>query len=375
MQQTLLSPTSERPIAVLVPRLRVGGADSYIRDALACYPRSEGQPKLLLYVIHPTRGMIVPQHNVEVIPVGYSRSMQDRLTRVVRHMLERGVTLALVQLLSLPLLRLLWAAKVQTAIIFQNEEQTWSYSPRELRSSDVPFLIAPFRAMADRLHALAPTIQIRTVPPMPDVVSQPGKQPNAKRYWDVPEDAVVLGMIGTFKLHKRYTLAVRILRCLRDRGISAFLCIAGGHTEKYGGGQQAYSATYSLAKRLEVAEYLRCPGEILQAEELYASFDLFLNTSLYEGLSRATLSAATHGCPVVATAVGGHEEVLSPPNRSIPADASPENFAEAALAGLASGWQPATCLAAQRTSQAAWSDLWRQLQQSYKRSQLLPKVS
>ena len=40
------------------------------------------------------------------------------------------------------------------------------------------------------------------------------------------------------------------------------------------------------------------------------AFDVFLNTSLYEGLSIATLEAQAHGCPIVTADAGGQRECL-----------------------------------------------------------------
>jgi glycosyltransferase involved in cell wall biosynthesis len=332
-----------------------------MRDALSSFPWKPGMPKMLLYVIHHDRHTTLQYDGIEVISVSHAQSIQDRMALIRQHMTEMGVGFVLLQLVGLAFLRTLWEINIQTGIIFQNEEPTWSYSPSELQRGNVPFLLATFGSMANRLRLLAPTIPVYTIWPKPDVPTQPANRFSMRRRWEVPEGAVLLGMVGAFKLHKRYTLAVRILKSLRDRHVDAYLCIVGGHSERYGGGQQAYEATIHLARRLGVADRLRCLGEVKQAEELCPSFDLFLNTSLYEGLSRATLSAVTQGCPVLATAVGGIAEILSPPNRAISADASPTEFADAALSCLDAGWQEPSGLGSICSTQAEWGLLWQKL--------------
>jgi glycosyltransferase involved in cell wall biosynthesis len=56
-------------------------------------------------------------------------------------------------------------------------------------------------------------------------------------------------------------------------------------------------------------------------EKHYAAFDIFLNTSVYEGLSIATLEAARAGCPVVSADAGGNREGL-PDEAVLVADSS-----------------------------------------------------
>jgi glycosyltransferase involved in cell wall biosynthesis len=55
---------------------------------------------------------------------------------------------------------------------------------------------------------------------------------------------------------------------------------------------------------------LLLPGAIRDARPYFSAFDVFLNTSVYEGLSVAILEAIQAGCPVVAADVGGNAEAL-----------------------------------------------------------------
>ena len=54
------------------------------------------------------------------------------------------------------------------------------------------------------------------------------------------------------------------------------------------------------------------PGPVHPAEPYYSAFDVFLNTSIYEGLSIAILEAICRGCPVVSADAGGNAEALGP---------------------------------------------------------------
>ena len=63
------------------------------------------------------------------------------------------------------------------------------------------------------------------------------------------------------------------------------------------------------------------PGSVREVEKYYAAFDVFLNTSVYEGLSIATLEAVRAGCPIVSADAGGNREGL-PEDAVIVADSS-----------------------------------------------------
>src|SRR4030095_14021964 len=52
------------------------------------------------------------------------------------------------------------------------------------------------------------------------------------------------------------------------------------------------------------------PGNVEDPSPHFSAFDVFLNTSLYEGLSIATLEAQAHGCPIVTADAGGQRECL-----------------------------------------------------------------
>ena len=53
------------------------------------------------------------------------------------------------------------------------------------------------------------------------------------------------------------------------------------------------------------------PGAVDPVDPYYAAFDVYLNTSLYEGLSISVLESIAHGCPVVTPPAGGNDEVLT----------------------------------------------------------------
>jgi glycosyltransferase involved in cell wall biosynthesis len=69
-------------------------------------------------------------------------------------------------------------------------------------------------------------------------------------------------------------------------------------------------AVEARARDLGLGERFRLLGWRRDVPDLLAGLDLFVLTSLFEGLPRAVLQAMVAGVPVVATAVGGTPEVV-----------------------------------------------------------------
>ena len=95
----------------------------------------------------------------------------------------------------------------------------------------------------------------------------------------------------------------------------------------------ARSALAGSAARLGLAGAVTFAGERAEIAPLLAAFDVFALSSLSEGISLTLLEAASAGLPVVATRVGGNEEVVIDGETGIlvPA-ADPAAFAEALAA-------------------------------------------
>jgi glycosyltransferase involved in cell wall biosynthesis len=66
-----------------------------------------------------------------------------------------------------------------------------------------------------------------------------------------------------------------------------------------------------LATSLHIADVTWLPGARTDVPTILQGFDVFVLPSLFEGISNTILEAMACGLPVVATAVGGNEELVS----------------------------------------------------------------
>ena len=70
------------------------------------------------------------------------------------------------------------------------------------------------------------------------------------------------------------------------------------------------TALGALSRRLGIDERVRFMGERHDVPQLLRLFDVFVMSSLHEGVPMALLEALAAGCPVIASAVGGIPEVV-----------------------------------------------------------------
>jgi glycosyltransferase involved in cell wall biosynthesis len=88
----------------------------------------------------------------------------------------------------------------------------------------------------------------------------------------------------------------------------------------------ALDATASSAKRLGLEPYVLFP-ERSRVEPLLLAFDVYLSTSLFEGLSIAALEARATGLPLVLSAAAARRSCAGPNVTLLPPPFEPRQFA------------------------------------------------
>jgi glycosyltransferase involved in cell wall biosynthesis len=120
-----------------------------------------------------------------------------------------------------------------------------------------------------------------------------------RRLYGIPENAFVIGSVGRLAKIKNFSFLLNIIRECQD----LFLVLVGDGPER----------TSLLQKVNEMSLANRCLflGELKDISKVLSTFDVFANTSLYEGISNTILEAMASGIPVVANNVGGTPEIVS----------------------------------------------------------------
>jgi glycosyltransferase involved in cell wall biosynthesis len=136
----------------------------------------------------------------------------------------------------------------------------------------------------------------------------PGSRPTiadnraARTALGIPHDAFVVGTVGRLDRVKNLSLFLDAHAVLAARQSNVHAVIIGDGPER--------AFLEDQARHLGITTSVTFAGYRQDVRALMAGFDVYLNCSLYEGVSLTILEAMAAGLPVVATPVGGNPEVV-----------------------------------------------------------------
>ncbi|MET7474051.1 glycosyltransferase [Streptomyces sp. NPDC005648] len=161
--------------------------------------------------------------------------------------------------------------------------------------------VAPRVAQEAVEERLATPGRIHVVPSAVDLGHIPERfDPTARRALGVPPETALVGTVGRVDHQKAPWNFVRMAAAIRaERPGSAFVMIGDG---------PLLDETRKLAAELDIDVIFT--GHRADASWLVAGLDVFVTTSLYEGLGRALTEALATARPVVATAVNGVPDLV-----------------------------------------------------------------
>jgi sugar transferase (PEP-CTERM/EpsH1 system associated) len=144
----------------------------------------------------------------------------------------------------------------------------------------------------------------------------------------LPSDALVVGTAGRLVDVKDHSTLLEALRLVTSAGVPLLAVIAGDGPLR--------TALESTILTLGLQDRVRLLGHRSDIETVMAALDIFVLSSRSEGLPMAILEAMASGLPVIATRVGGVDEVIDEGSTGLLVEPkSPEALAEAigSLAG------------------------------------------
>jgi glycosyltransferase involved in cell wall biosynthesis len=163
-------------------------------------------------------------------------------------------------------------------------------------STDVRHELIRFGAAADRVVTVLNGIDHEAF------VRDRSREQPMRQALQLSEDDFVIGAVGRLEPQKRFDLLIDAFAELRPRYPKARLVIAGD------GSLRESLAARIATRRLESA--CRLLGHRTDVVDLHHAFDLFVQSSDYEGTPNAVLEAMALETPVVATDAGGTAEIL-----------------------------------------------------------------
>ena len=130
--------------------------------------------------------------------------------------------------------------------------------------------------------------------------SLPQNHGACKRSLGLPSEAFVIGTVaGRFTEVKDMPTLLRAFSLIHQHHRNAAFVIVGE------GDRHAQQALRQLAAELDLSPALRIVKPTPQVEKYMQAFDVYANSSLYEGMSNTLLEAMGCGAAIVATCAGG----------------------------------------------------------------------
>lgn len=127
-------------------------------------------------------------------------------------------------------------------------------------------------------------------------------QPDARRELGLPPDQPIVGAVGRLVPVKDHVGLVDAIALLAREGLRPMAVIAGDGPLR--------TAIQERVSALGIERDVRLVGHRADIETVLAALDIFVLTSRSEGLNNTILEAMAAGLPVVATRVGGADEMV-----------------------------------------------------------------
>lgn len=178
-------------------------------------------------------------------------------------------------------------ARACDRVVAISEQQRWDLVERYAIVAPHKVRVIPLGLELDRFRAI-------------DRVAQRGR---LRQELGIAADTKIIAAIGRLVPVKRFDLLIDAFAEVRAQHPNTELILAGD-------GEAAYRA--ELEKRASSIGGVRFLGWRRDLETIYADADLFALTSDNEGTPVAAIEAIASGVPVVATQVGGVEDVVKP---------------------------------------------------------------
>jgi glycosyltransferase involved in cell wall biosynthesis len=317
-----MAPSSSRPHVVVLIDFAVdlGGAETLAFQLLERIDPARFRRTLVLYQelderLAPSQRKVVAQMReagVEVLELGRRDRFDVRAWRPFLRLLRSGEVDVLHAHKFGPNLWATTLARLARVPVVIAHEHTWAFRPRSLRALLDRWLVAPgcdaFLAVSELDRERMQTVE--GIPPwrvrfLPNGIPAPvldGDPAGVRRELGIPDGAPIVGAVGVFRAQKDFGTLLRAHARLLERHPGAHLVLVG-----YGPEQAALER---LVAELGTGERVRLTGLRNDAVRIAATFDVAVNSSLFEGSSLAIMEFMALGRAIVATAVGGTSDLL-----------------------------------------------------------------
>jgi glycosyltransferase involved in cell wall biosynthesis len=300
-----------RTVAFFPPRLMSGGTQRHLIEVLKFIDRSRFRPLVVVAKSGGDLGRVVTACDVELIELGLGESLWSAdfarcIRRTARLFLDRAVDV--VQCFQWrPALIGIGAARLarRGRIVAGRRSVPVERGMRALLDDLVVQLADRVVVNAESLRPHGRAAERTEVIPSGVDTDRfqraAGERERVRATLGIPAGVPLVGTVGRLEGRKGTDTLIASAAQLRK----------DAHVVVVGEGPSREELTAQIA-RLGLGERVRLLGERADVRDVLAALDVFVLPSRTEGMSNALLEGMAMALPVVATAVGGNPEVVSP---------------------------------------------------------------
>jgi len=156
----------------------------------------------------------------------------------------------------------------------------------------------------EKLHILTRGIEVERF-----TTEKPNRAVARKRF-DLPDDATVLGLVGRIDPKKGQDIAIEALAKIHAAGYQPHLLLVGD--QSFNEGDEYADMVHGMAADLDLTDYVHFHPHMQDIEYAYAALDIFVLPSKSECYGMVTVEALVSGLPVIGTNDGGTVSLIDP---------------------------------------------------------------
>ncbi len=239
-----------------------------------------------------------------------ARAMADDGIEVLINNLNRDIFLSVLakRFMRKPL-RLLYYQHMQLGVDKRDRFHTWLYGNLDGWIAPLPGFVASLESRTkldiNKAHVIPFGIDIQR---FTSSSSREDTMRQARQELALPQDALIVGVVGRLDPKKGQHTLIEALAVLKDEHPNLHILILGDKTHGEAAGYER--RLQQLTRELGLSERVHFRPHRVEVETAYGALDIFTLTSESETYGMVTLEAMASGVPVIGTNAGGTRELI-----------------------------------------------------------------
>jgi glycosyltransferase involved in cell wall biosynthesis len=307
--------TQKIKILHIIKSLGRGGAEMLLPETLKLHNKTKFEFHYIYFL--PWKNQMVEsieQHGGKVTCIRASNNIQLILNvgKVVHYIRDRGIQVIHSHLPWAGIVARIAGKISNVPVVYteHNKQERYHFATRILNLATMNWstrIIAVSEDVAQsiRMHKSTLTVSIQTILNGVNLSHFAAGAYDGKIVRDelnIPHDAPLVGTIAVFRFQKRLDLWMELAKKIMEQLPQVHFIIVGDGPLK--------ESLFEKRSQLHLEDRVHMVGLKTEIRPYLAAFDIYMMSSIFEGLPIALLEAMAYGCPVISTDAGGIKEVI-----------------------------------------------------------------